>query len=92
VHELVDDSAVQDRVDDEVELGPAAKPLDVRQRPGLEVVERPHLRALIEQQLAEVGADESGAARDEGFSVRARHRPDRLAIIPVRGLMVLTEG
>ena len=65
MHELVDDGAVQDGVDDEMELGPVAEPLDVRERPGGEVVERPDLVAGVEQELAEMRADEAGPTCDE---------------------------
>ena len=64
VDELVDDRPVQDGVDDEVELVAVAEVLDVVERSGREVVEHPHLVALVEQELGEVRADEARAAGD----------------------------
>src|SRR5206468_3456357 len=67
VDELVDDRGVEDRVDDEVEVLPRRKVRDVVDRPRREIVERPDLPAVLEQQLREVRADEPGAAGDEGL-------------------------
>ena len=68
VYELVDDGAVEHGIDHEVEVCVAGQVLDVRQRARGEVVERPDLPTLIEEELAEVGADEPCPARDQGFA------------------------
>ena len=84
VHELVDDRRLEHRVDDEVEVLAGHQVLDVPHRARREVVERVDLRAFAQKSLAEMGADEAGAARDESplpharqayRSARARHRP-----------------
>ena len=67
VDELVDDRRVQNRIDDEVEVAPARKVRHVVDRARREVVEYPHLPTVLEEELAEVRADEAGAAGDEGL-------------------------
>src|SRR5256885_15969234 len=49
----------------EAEPGPRLEGRDVLRRPGDEVVHADDLPALVQQELAEVGADEPRAARDE---------------------------
>jgi hypothetical protein len=69
VDRLLDEVRLDD-VDVEVdELGPADV-LDVLQRARLEVVDADHALAALEQRVAEVRAQEAGAAGDE----RGRHR------------------
>jgi hypothetical protein len=75
VDELVDRRPVEDGVDHEVEPVPLSEVLDVVERPCREVVERPHLVALVEKELGEVRADEARSARDQGL---ARHRRGRV--------------
>jgi hypothetical protein len=65
VDELVDDGRREDGVDDEVEVPALAQVRDVVERAGREVVERVDLPAPGEERLAQVGADEAGAARVE---------------------------
>ena len=55
VDELVDDRALEHAVDDEVEAAPVAQVLDVRERSGREIVERPHLGAVGRAELARDG-------------------------------------
>ena len=79
VDELVDGGRVQHRVDDEVEARPVAQVRDVLERAGREVVQHPHLDALVEQELGEVRADEPGSAGHErlGRHERGAYRPLR---------------
>ena len=65
VDELADDRPGEHRVDDEVEARVLAQVGDVVDAAGREVVEREDLPALLEQRLAEVRADEAGAAGHE---------------------------
>ena len=74
VDELVDDRRREHRVDDEVEVRPLAQRRHVRDRARRQVVESVDLPASREQELAEMRADEAGAARDERLP-----RPRRLS-------------
>ena len=71
VERLVHADLVADVVVHEPELV-VAEMLDVRERPGLEVVETENAMALLEKHLAEVGAEEAGATGDEGRWHRGR--------------------
>jgi hypothetical protein len=51
-----------------VELRAVCEVLDVRERSGREVVERPDLVPSVEQELAQVRADEACTSGDEGFA------------------------
>ena len=51
-----------------MEVGVRSEVLDVRERARREVVERADLPAVVEQQLAEVGADEAGTSGDQGLA------------------------
>ncbi len=64
VERAVDDDEVGHVVLDEQEPG-VAEMGDVVQRPGDEAVHADHLAAARQQEVAEVGADESGAARHQ---------------------------
>jgi hypothetical protein len=72
VDELVHHRAMQDAVDDEMERGVVAQVLDVLERAGGEIVQDPHLLAVVEEELAEVRADEARTARDEDFPAHGR--------------------
>src|SRR3954470_15152815 len=72
VHELVDCGDRKHRVDDEVEVASVLEAGDVRAVTGREVVERPDLPPVREQERVQVGTDEPGAAGHEGLSA---HRP-----------------
>src|SRR5581483_3285991 len=65
VQRAVDVDVLGHVVTDEAEAGMARQVADVVGRAGDEVVHAEHLRALAEQELAQVGADEAGAARHE---------------------------
>ena len=65
MNEFADDRGREYRLDDQVELGAIAQVLHVCEPSGGEIVEGEDLPAVIEQDLAEVGADEAGAAGDE---------------------------
>ena len=67
VHELADDGGRQHRVDDEMEPLALAKMEDIGLLARREVVEGEDLPTLVEQQLAQMGADEAGATGDEGL-------------------------
>jgi hypothetical protein len=68
MHELADDRLRQDRIDDEMEARMVAKRVDVPVVARGEVVERPDLPAVGEQELGEVRSDEAGPARYESAS------------------------
>ena len=65
VDELVDDSPIEDGVDDEVEVGVRAEVLDVGEPSRREIVEGPDFGTLLEQELAEMRADKTRPAGDE---------------------------
>jgi hypothetical protein len=65
VHQLVYDRMREHGVDDEVEIAPFLQVGDVVVRACREIVQGPHLAAVLEQALAEVRADEPRAARHE---------------------------
>ena len=71
VDELVDDGRLQNAVDDQMKPVAITEMLDVLQRAGREVVERPDVPAVVEKPLGEIRADEACAAGDECL---ARHR------------------
>ena len=64
---LLDEQRLGDVVLEEPELG-RLDVLDVLQRAGVEVVDADHPVALVEQVVAEVGAEESGSAGDDASS------------------------
>ena len=64
VDRLVDVVVVRDVEHLEPESG-LADVLDVVERAGLEVVHADHAVAALEQEIADVGAEEAGAAGDE---------------------------
>ena len=79
VDELVDDRRREHRIDDEVEALVPAKVLDIRERAGGEVVEGVDLDVGLEQQIAQMGADEAGAAGDQRLRRHGRAYVPRLA-------------
>jgi len=68
LHRSRDGDPFADVVILEMEAGPVPEPVEVAPGRGDEVVEDQHLEAAIEKLFAEVGADETGAARDDGPS------------------------
>ena len=54
IHELVDDRRLEDAVDDEMKALTVAEMLDVLQRPCREIIENPHVPAVIEELGGEV--------------------------------------
>ena len=67
VDELGHDGRGEDRVHHEVEIGMVAEVRDILDRAGREVVEHEHFRALVQEELGQVRADEARAAGDQGL-------------------------
>ena len=67
VHELAYDGGRQHRVDDEMEPLALAKMEDIGLLARREVVEGEDFPTLVEQQLAQMGADEAGTTGNEGL-------------------------
>src|ERR1043165_9608509 len=70
----LDVNVVRDVVLDEREAVVAEEVRDVRRAAGDEVVDADHFVAAREKELAEVRAEEAGAARDQGTAHQTRSR------------------
>ena len=85
VDELADDRRREHGLDDEVEVRrDRGRCATFASRPGGDVVQRPDLAAVVEQQLGEMRADEAGAAGDQRLSRHTRRRVPRSAGEPGR--------